>query len=40
MNKERKERERILTTYRRRVEEQKAQAEKVERRVRNTCVWL
>uniref|UniRef100_A0A3P8W778 Outer dynein arm docking complex subunit 3 n=1 Tax=Cynoglossus semilaevis TaxID=244447 RepID=A0A3P8W778_CYNSE len=38
LNKERKERERILTTYRRRVEEQKAQAEKVERRTQRSAM--
>lgn len=34
--KERKERERIIAIHRREVEERKAQAEKVDRRVRNT----
>lgn len=43
--KERKDRERIIASYRKKVEERKAQAEKVDRRVRSTwwfilCVHL
>ena len=38
--KERKERERIIAIHRREVEERKAQAEKVDRRVRNTWWYI
>ena len=38
--KERKERERIIASYKKKVEERKAQAEKVDRRVRYTWWYI